>query len=133
MGTDGAFAKHIRLAFEVAFFVQYLQRTQQIVAGVIAEGKAVAPAAQQTVFLGVLVIEGIKGCLFFQNVLIRIALGLEVNQLADTLTQSNHATDTVFRCDRNIYRVHTAVFTEIHLAVCNRVAEITHRRVGGDR
>ena len=46
MGTDGALGEHIRLALEVAFFVQHLQRTQQKVTGIIAEGQTVAPAAQ---------------------------------------------------------------------------------------
>ena len=117
MGTYGTFGKHIRLALEVTFFVQYLQRTQEVIAGVITECKAVATAAYQPVFCSVLVIQGIKLCLLFQNVLIRVSLGLEVNQLTDTLSQGDHATDAVFCCDGHFYRIHTAVFTEIHFAV----------------
>lgn len=50
MGADRALGEHIRLAFEVAFLVQYLQRTQQAIAGVLAKGQAVTPAGKQAVF-----------------------------------------------------------------------------------
>ena len=57
MGTDGALGKHIRLPLEVSFLVQHLQGTQQAVAGVLAKGQTVAPAAQQAVFLGLVIVK----------------------------------------------------------------------------
>ena len=133
MGADCALGEHIRLAFEVTFLIQHLQRTQQAIAGVLAKGKAVAPAGKQTVLFRVIVIQTVQFRLFFLNILIRVALGLILDQPADTFPNGDHTPDTVFSGDGYLYRVHTGIFTVIHFAVHKAKTEIAHRRVCGDR
>jgi len=66
------------------------------------------------------------------NLLVRVAFGLVLNEPADTFPQLDHAADTVFCRDGNLYRVHEAVFPVVHLAIHHRIAEILHCGVGGD-
>ena len=133
MGADRALGEHIRLAFEVAFLIQYLQRTQQAIAGVLAKGKAVTPAGKQTVLFRVFVIQTVQLRLLFLNILVRVAPGLILYQPADTFPNGDHAPDTVFSGDRYLYRVHTGIFPVIHIAVRKAKTEITHGRVGRNR
>ena len=132
MGTDGALGEHIRLALEAALLVQHLQRTQQEIAGVLPKGQTVAPAGQQTIFLRVLVVEGIELRLLLLNILVGIALGLVVNKPAHTISEGNHAPDSIFRRNGNLHRIHAAVFPEVHLAVNDGITEIAHIGVGRD-
>ena len=112
--------------------VQHLQRTQEAVAGVLGKCQFVAPAADKPIFGRKAVIEGVQLFLLCLNVLVRVSFGLILNQPADTFPQLDHTPDTVFRCNRNLHRVHEAVFTVVHLTVHNRVAEIPNSRVCGD-
>ena len=57
MGPDGALGEHIRLALESPLLVQHFQRAQQAVAGILPEGKAVAPAGDPAILGGVVIIE----------------------------------------------------------------------------
>ena len=132
MGTDGALGEHIRLALEAALLVQHLQRTQQEIAGVLPKGQTVAPAGQQTIFLRVLVVEGIELRLLSLNILVGIALGLVVNKPAHTIPEGNHSPDAVLRRNGNLHRIHAAVFPEVYLAVHNGVTEIPHIGVSGN-
>ena len=43
MGLDGPLREHIRFAFQLPVLVQHLQRTQQVVGGIIRKGQPVAP------------------------------------------------------------------------------------------
>ena len=133
MGADRTLGEHISLAFEVAFLVQHLQRTQQAIAGVLTKGKTVAPAGKQAILFRVIVIQTVQLRLPFLNILVRIALSLILDQPADTLPDGDHAPDTVFSGYGYLYRVHTGIFPVIHLAVHKAKTEITHRRVCGDR
>ena len=132
MGTDGALGEHIRLAFEIALLVQYLQRTQQEIAGILPKGKAVATAGQQAVFLRVLVVEGIELRLLLLNILIGIALSLVVNESAYTIPEGNHATDAVLRRHGNLNGIHAAVFPEVYLTIDDGITEIAHIGISGD-
>ena len=113
-------------------FVQNLQRTQEAVAGILGKGQFVAPAADKPIFGCKAVIKGVQLFLLRLNVLVRVSFGLILNQPADTFPQLDHTPDTVFRRNRNLHRVHEAVFTVVHLTVHNRVAEIPNGRVCGD-
>ena len=85
MGTDGAFGEHIRFALEVALLVQHFQRTQQKIAGVITESQTVSPAAQQAIFLGLVIVKIVQIALLSLNILVRITLGLVINELTHTV------------------------------------------------
>ena len=130
MGTDGALGEHIRLALEVALLVQHFQRTQQEITGVIAKGQTVAPAAQQAVFLGVVIVEVIQIALLPLNVHVGIPLGLVVNELTHTVPEVDHATDAVFCGNRYLHGIHAAVFPEVHLAIDDGVTEVSHIGIG---
>ena len=99
MGTYGALGEHIRLAFQVSFFIQHLQGTQQAVAGILAKGKTVAPAGKQTVFFRVIVIQTIQFCLLPTNLLVRVVFRLILDQPPNTFPDGDHATDAIFCSD----------------------------------
>ena len=113
-------------------FVQHLQRTQEAVAGVLGKGQFVATAADKPIFGRKAVIKGIELFLLRLDVLVRVSFGLILNQPADTFPKLDHTPDTVFRRNRNLHRVHEAVFPVVHLTIHNRVAEIPNGRVCGD-
>ena len=132
MRTDSALGEHIRLALEVALLIQYLQRTKQVIAGVLGESKAVATAAEQTIFAGIVIVQGIESLLFRLDFLIGITFGLVFNELSYTFPQRDHAADSVFRRNRYLYRMHPAVFPEVQPPICNGITEIPHGRVCWD-
>ena len=96
MGTYGSLGEHIRLTFQVSFFIQHLQGTQEAVAGVLTKSKTVTPAGKQTVFFRVIVIQAVQFCLLPANVLVRVVFCLILDQPTDTFPNGNHAADTVF-------------------------------------
>ena len=56
---DCSFAEHIRLALEITVVIQHFQRAEQEIALVLREGKIVAAAIDQSVFLGEIVLRTI--------------------------------------------------------------------------
>ncbi len=69
----------------------------------------------------------------FLNILIRVALGLILDQRSDTITDGDHALDTTLGSSRYIDRIHTAVLTVVNLTVHNCETEIADIRISGDR
>ena len=132
VGPDGALGEHIRLALEIAFLVQHFQRAEQTVAGILTESKAVAATVYQAVFLREIIVESVQLFLFLPNIPVRVTLGLQLNQAAGAVPESNHPPDTVLRGYGRVHRVHTGVFTKINLTVHDGITKVAHIGVGGD-
>ena len=79
--ADGAFRKHIRLAFQLAVLIDILQRTEQIIGRIVCKCLSVAAGIDQAVLRSKLIIKRIQFLLFCADIFLRIVLHLVINQL----------------------------------------------------
>ena len=132
MRANGALGEHIRLAGEIAFVVQHLQRAQQRIAAVIRKGKVVAAGVKPPVFFDIGIVQPVQLLLLAPDDLIGMVLRLVLDELTGAVPQGDHAAHSVLGGQRQLDRLHAAVDAEIQLAVYAGKAVITHIRVGGD-
>ena len=133
MGFDSTLGEHIRLALKVTLIVKYLKGAKQTITAIVTESKVIATGEQTPVFLYEIIVKGVQLFLLTLDDLIGIVLGLVLNKLPHAISQENHTPYTVLGSQGEICGVHTAVFTEIQLAVHYRVTEITHVGICGNR
>ena len=65
--------------------------------------------------------------------IIWVILGLILYEFSHAITDLDKSLDTVFCGNRRRRRGHTVIFSEINLAVHQRIREVSHIRVGGNR
>ena len=85
--TNGAFSKHIRLAFQLPVFIDILQRTEQIIGRIVRKCLGIAAGIDQAVLRCKLAIERIQFPLFCADIFLRIILHLIVYQLINCLAK----------------------------------------------
>ena len=132
MRANGALGEHIRLAGEIAFVVQHLQRAQQRIAAVIRKGKVVATGVKPPVFFDIGIVQPVQLLLLAPDDLIGMVLRLVLDELTGAVPQGDHAAHSVLGGQRQFDRLHAAVNAEIQLAVYAGKAVITHIWVGGN-
>ncbi len=91
MRANGALGEHIRLAGEIAFVVQHLQRAQQRIAAVIRKGKVVAAGVKPPVFFDIGIVQPVQLLLLAPDNLIGMVLRLVLDELTGAVPQGDHA------------------------------------------
>ena len=115
---DGAFGEHIGFALKVAVIVQHLQRTQEVVGGIIGERQLVAPAADAVIFSGKGVVEPVQLRLLFAYRRVRGKfVHLQVDKLMHAVPQLHHAPDALYCGIVQAGAHHAGVFPIVDLAV----------------
>ena len=71
MGFDGALGEDVRLALQLFFLVQLLQRTQQVVGAVVLKCQRIGAAVDEAVFCSKAVIERVQLCLGLPDCAVR--------------------------------------------------------------
>ena len=77
--ANGALGEHRRLGFELPLLVQILQRTQQIVGGILLKQPPVFTVVQQTVFGSKGIVGDVQMLLRCLDILVRVVVQLLVN------------------------------------------------------
>ncbi len=125
--------EHRCLGLEIVLLVQILQRTEQIVGGILLKQPRIFAVVQQAVFCGKGIIGGVQLACDALNVLVREVIQLLLNQFVDDLPQLHHAGDTALGGVGQFHLRHHRVFPVEHLAIHHGVGEILHIRVGRQR
>ena len=134
MGPDGPLGEHIRLAFQVAFFVQLLQRTEQEIRAVIGKGQGIGAGVDKPVFCGVAVVQPVQlGLGRLNRGIGDKTVHLLSDELLHTVPQLDHAFDALAGGGVQVWLYHDAVFAVVHFSIHNGVGVIFHIRVGGNR
>ena len=88
-----------RLALQPAVLVHDLQRTEQIIAGIIGKGQPVCPVIDKAVLGGKIVIEPVQLRLLLPDVAVRCgSVHLQVDQFLDAIPQPYHCLLYTSRC-----------------------------------
>ena len=134
MGFDGALGEHIRLALQLSFLVNDFQRAQQIVAGIIGKGQTVSTVIDKAIPGREIIIKLVKLRLFLSDGAVwNGSIHLKVNEILNTIPQTDHAFYTDFGGGIEIRPHHAAVFPEVHFAVHHSIGVVFYIGVSGDR
>ena len=134
MGFDGALGEHIRLALQLSFLVNDFQRAQQIVAGIIGKGQTVSTVIDKAIPGREIIIKLVKLRLFLSDGAVwNGSIHLKVNEILNTIPQTDHAFYTGFGGGIEIRPHHAAVFPEVHFAVHHGIGVVFYIGVSGDR
>ena len=87
--TDGALGEHIRFADEVTFIIQNFQGCKQTVGAVCAERRGIGSGIDKAVLLGELIVEIVQLGLLGGDKGFREVLCLILDQLTNTIPDSN--------------------------------------------
>ena len=129
---DGALTEHIRLADKLALIVQDFQGRKQEVGAIQPERGVVGPGGNAPVFPHEHIIECIELPLLRLDVLVRVILGLILDEGTHTVPQTNQALDTALCRAGEGNWGHAAVLSEVHFTVHDGIAVIAYCGVGGD-
>ena len=132
MVLDGSLGEHICLTDQLTLVVQNFQRTQQRIGGILSECKPVSGAAQQTIFLGELVIELVEIGLLRLDFAVLRSMQLQINELPGTVPDGDHALDALGGHFAQLYLVHAGVLAEVQFSMGQGKAEIAYSGVSGD-
>ena len=118
MRLDGALGEDVRLALQLFFLVQLLQRIQQVVGAVVLKCQRIGAAVDETVFFGKVVVERIQLCLCLPDCAVRgHGVHLKIDQVVEAVAQS-HKSLNALRSGRVQRRpAHQAVLTVVDLSV----------------
>ena len=133
MPLDGAFREHIRLTDELALVVQHFQGGKQEVGAVRPERGVVGAGADAPILPHKGVVPGVELPLFCLDVLVRVVLGLVLDEGTHTVPEPNQPLDAALRRTGHTDGGHAAIFPVVHFAVHDGVAVIAYRGVGRDR
>ena len=96
MRLDCALGEDVRLALQLFFLVQLLQRTQQIVGAVVLKCQRIGAAVDEAAFCGKAIVERVQLCLGLPDCAVRgYGVHLEINQVMQTVTQSHKPFDAL--------------------------------------
>ena len=131
--ADRALGENVRFSLQIPFFVQYLQRGQQAVAGILLERPLVRAAADDPVLRREVVVLFAELPLQESYFRVSAVIHLNVQQLLDSIADLDQAEHTFCRDGRQLHQIHAGVFAVKHSAVHVCEAEILYCRISGDR
>ena len=133
MGLDGALGKDVRLALQLFFLVQLLQRTQQVVGAVVLKCQRIGAAVDKAVFCRKIIVERVQLCLCLPDCAVRShSVHLEIDQVVQAVTQFHQPLDAL-RIGRVQRRpAHQAVLTVVDLSVHDGIAVVFDIRICGN-
>ena len=96
MGFDGALGEDVRLALQLFFLVQLLQRTQQVVGAVVLKCQRIGAAVDEAAFCRKIIVERVQLCLDLTDCAVRShGVHLEIDQVVQAVTQFHQPLDAL--------------------------------------
>ena len=131
LGPDGPFCEHIRLALELAVFVQVFKGAKQVIRRIVLKEPPVSAVVEQAVFCGESVVGSVQLGLLGGNVGLREIFQLVGDQLVDEAPQLHHPLDPLLCVAAQLHWRHDRIFAVVNFAVHHRIGEILDVRVSG--
>ena len=131
LGPDGPFCEHIRLALELAVFVQIFEGTEQIIRGIVLKEPPVFAVVEQAKFCGEGIVSGVQFGLLGGNVRLQEIFQLVGDQFIDDAPQLHHPLDPLLCVAAQLHWRHDRIFAVVNFAVHHRIGKILDVRVGG--
>ena len=129
---DGALAEHVRFADELALVVQHFQGRKQEIRTIRPERGVVGAGGNAPIAFYKGVVPGVELPLFCLDVLVRVVLGLVLDEGTHTVPEPNQPLDAALRRTGHTDGGHAAIFPVVHFAVHDGIAVVAHRRVSRD-
>ena len=117
---NGSLGEHIRFSGHDALLIDDFKRTKQVVGGVAGESQCIGPRIDQTMLGCKSVVEAVQLALLERDLLICSVCHLQINQLADTVSQTDHAPDTLHSGLIQIGLCHDRAFAVIDVIIDHR-------------
>ena len=130
MLPDRALIEHIRFVIQLALLVQLFQRTKKIVGGIGRERKAVASGVDQAILLREGIVQVIEFSLLSMNHLVGGVAHLQVDQLAYTVAQCDHALDALLGGGVQLRPYHQGVLPIVYLIIHDGIGIVSDIGVG---